>query len=1082
MEFFFIFRAVIAEDARRFLKTPKLLLKTILLLFMLYSISFLHIFENFTPLITPLYGETLSHQSQGIIPIVNQQWFFGLPSSVAVDSKGDIYVLNQSLNNVYKYSPQGQFIKGWGKRGSNEGEFSNPVSIAVALDGYVYVADTYNNRVQIFSPDGDFIQSLGKYGGEEGEFYLPCQITFDRQGNFFVVDKGNNRVQKFSAQREFITSFGGEQEDAVQFYSPHGVAVDSNDNLYVSDFGNSRIIVVTGDGVLSNLWYFGLPDLQNPQPMSHFAGIHIDENDHVYIPDSSGSRMLKYSGNGDFITEWGASGNKDGNFSFIVPDLDGGLYYGAVTSDSTGRIIVADTYNNRLQTFTQNGDFLTAWSSGGNNDDQFHLPFGLTLDSDNNIYIVDCGNDRVQIYSPQGIFKSGFGKTGSGNGEFNAAHGIDIDSSGNIYVADTYNHRIQVFSSQGSFIRSFGTKGLNDGELNTPFGIAINSADEVFVADSQNARVQKFSNTGEFISIFGDPELTNMVKYPMDIAIDAHDNIYILDVYNHQLLKFSSNGNYLSSFGNFGNQPGQFKSPQGIAIDSNGNIAVSDTYNHRIQIFDPHGIFIESFGELGFNSSQLNIPSNIEFDSNDKLYVAENLNNRVQIFSKPEPESEIISQKAIIVAGGGGYEGNALWQTTQMCANYAYRVLTFQGYTKDAINYLSSDSTLDLDGNGFYDDVDNDATNNNLFLAITEWAEDADELLVYITDHGGDSFFRMSQTEVLGVEDLDLWLDSVQTRHTKQVTFIYDACQSGSFLDKMKPPQGKQRVAIASASKGQEAYFTSHGSLSFSYIFWGFLMNGMNLFDAFISTKNSIEYTYQHQNPIFDDNGNGVGNEDGDGGLSKEITLGRGIISAGDMPDIGAASPQQILYGESAAQIFAENITDADGTVRVWAVITPPDFSHTEPDEPVLSLPTIELNQDQGNDKYQGSYSDFSSTGTYNIAVFAMDTCGTISFPKNTSVIQMGANTIESPPQAPLLSTTVDSTGVTISWSISDSATGYELYYAPYPQAENIGSIDMGTVSQISFDLTKGVGFYVAVKAYNDVGSSDFSNICVIIM
>ena len=90
-----------------------------------------------------------------------------------------------------------------------------------------------------------------------------------------------------------------------------------------------------------------------------------------------------------------------------------------------------------------------------------------------------------------------------------------------------------------------------------------------------------------------------------------------------------------------------------------------------------------------------------------------------------------------------------------MCANYAYRALTYQGFTKSTIYYLSSDTDLDLDGNGKLDDVDADATNSNLEYAIKTWALDAEDLFIYMVDHGGNGTFRMSGTELLYATNLD---------------------------------------------------------------------------------------------------------------------------------------------------------------------------------------------------------------------------------------------------------------------------------------------------------------------------------------
>lgn len=78
-----------------------------------------------------------------------------------------------------------------------------------------------------------------------------------------------------------------------------------------------------------------------------------------------------------------------------------------------------------------------------------------------------------------------------------------------------------------------------------------------------------------------------------------------------------------------------------------------------------------------------------------------------------------------------------------MCANFAYRTLNFQGYTKETIQYLSSDLDFDLDQNGITDDVDGDATNANLQSAVTTWASapvnglPVEDVVVYLVDHGG---------------------------------------------------------------------------------------------------------------------------------------------------------------------------------------------------------------------------------------------------------------------------------------------------------------------------------------------------------
>lgn len=81
-------------------------------------------------------------------------------------------------------------------------------------------------------------------------------------------------------------------------------------------------------------------------------------------------------------------------------------------------------------------------------------------------------------------------------------------------------------------------------------------------------------------------------------------------------------------------------------------------------------------------------------------------------------------------------------------------------------------------------------------------------------------------------------------------------------------------------------------------------------------------------------------------------------------------------------------------------------------------------------------------------------------------------------PGAPVLSTSVDGLRVTISWSAVAGATGYTLYYAPFPAQSPIGSLDVGNLTSLAGELPSGSAFYVAVQPYSASGPVNvFSNV-----
>jgi len=256
--------------------------------------------------------------------------------------------------------------------------------------------------------------------------------------------------------------------------------------------------------------------------------------------------------------------------------------------------------------------------------------------------------------------------------------------------------------------------------------------------------------------------------------------------------------------------------------------------------------------------------------------------------------------------------------------------------------------------------------------------------------------FKINDNEVLTVADLDSWLDNLQQSLSINITVIYDACQSGSFIPELAPPEGKDRILIASTAINQSAYFLSAGDISFSKFFWWRVLNGTNIRNAYLHARKAIEYVskYKYGGKItaqIDDNGNGISNEKRDGLVSQHYTIGVGIMLAGDDPMIGAVSPEQILNGESSAAIWAENVTTTGSIERVWATITPPGGNQNPPDTPVTDLQSINLNYNEQSERYEGIHNDFSLFGTHNIAVFAMDLEGNISMPMTTSIrVELG--------------------------------------------------------------------------------------------
>lgn len=262
------------------------------------------------------------------------------------------------------------------------------------------------------------------------------------------------------------------------------------------------------------------------------SGVVVDSSE-VYVSDWQNNRVMVFDTSGNYQRTWGSEGDAGGDFRKPW----------GIAVDSSGKLYVQDTGNNRIQKLTPSGGFLDAsdedWGRSNLTD-----PRHVVTDSQGNVYVTNHGNNHVvkmDSYLNHSVAVL-WGNLGSGNGQFNHPRGIAVDSLDNVYISDRLNHRIQKFDSAGNFLFAWGTFGTGDGEFNEPAGIAINSAGNVAVADRVNHRIQMFDPSGNFLVKWGSLGSGNgQFALPEDVAFDSLGNIYVADKNNHLVQKFTFN-------------------------------------------------------------------------------------------------------------------------------------------------------------------------------------------------------------------------------------------------------------------------------------------------------------------------------------------------------------------------------------------------------------------------------------------------------------------------------------------------------------------------------------------------------------
>lgn len=103
----------------------------------------------------------------------------GLPTNLAFDSQGYLYVSDAGRFQIVKYDRDGHFSGTIGKLGSNPNFFARPRGITVDRKDRLYAVDAAFNNVQIFDKDGHLLLFFGKGGIGPGDLYVAAQVAVD---------------------------------------------------------------------------------------------------------------------------------------------------------------------------------------------------------------------------------------------------------------------------------------------------------------------------------------------------------------------------------------------------------------------------------------------------------------------------------------------------------------------------------------------------------------------------------------------------------------------------------------------------------------------------------------------------------------------------------------------------------------------------------------------------------------------------------------------------------------------------------------------------------------------------------------
>jgi len=315
----------------------------------------------------------------------------------------------------------------------------------------------------------------GFFGGQSGEpalggtFSNPQGVAIDQTtGDIYVADHDNARVQRFSASGAFISAWG---RDVVQ----SGKSGDLGE-------GVQEVCTVAADCKVGQLGTGVGGEIGRPQ------GIAIDQaTGNVYVGEQFNRRVSEFTASGEFVRTFGWDVEAGGGTTFEVCTVAANCRRGA----------------------------------GGENAGQFGgigALGGVAIGLGSTVYVADPINNRVQRFTAEGAFVSAFGWDVVPEGEPGDT-GTGLESCPS-----------SAASSEGGC--RAGTPGSAIGQFSEgqPTGLALDSGGAIYAVEPEengNERVQRFNATATSASIFAPAELSGFPG-PTSVVVDpATDHVFV---------------------------------------------------------------------------------------------------------------------------------------------------------------------------------------------------------------------------------------------------------------------------------------------------------------------------------------------------------------------------------------------------------------------------------------------------------------------------------------------------------------------------------------------------------------------------
>ncbi len=397
------------------------------------------------------------------------------PRAVTLDEVGSIYVLDEFSNRIVVFDPDGTKVSE-----------CSPLGLFIPNDifyseGVLFIANANAQNILKIDLDCNLLAVSGGPGAGPGQFNFPRSV-FVRDGLVYVSDSLNNRVQVLDTDLNFVSLFGG----FPILLNPNSTLLLDDGTIVVTETGRHQVKLFAPDNLVTPVRVIGAPRTA-PGFLNAPGGVFYDRPaGELYVADTNNGRIQVFDfDSGELVRTFGTPG-----FGFVPGDL---LFVNGVSVIDD--LVYATSALHQVVVFDKGGNEVARYGEFGFGPGQFFFPFDVQADSEGNFFVTDNFNNRVQKFDPEFNFLQAVGA-----GLLVAPARIHIDRRDRVFVTDTGNSLVRVFEARsGELLASFGGFGTGEGQLFLPFGITMDKRERfVLVTESGTNRISSFRNKEGF--------------------------------------------------------------------------------------------------------------------------------------------------------------------------------------------------------------------------------------------------------------------------------------------------------------------------------------------------------------------------------------------------------------------------------------------------------------------------------------------------------------------------------------------------------------------------------------------------------